>query len=120
MSTVTQSILAGLLLFAATQPPLAEASDPTINVDIGGTGGSCRGVSREIMRNWFDVGQFMGKNRESRKRPRSKDLVCVSPYYANNAISKTIPGVADKLTCYEVDRQPFCCTANHRECAMLP
>jgi hypothetical protein len=102
-----------LLLIALTTLLVSQASaQPSINIGMGSSG--CAEVSRQIVRDWFDVGDMMGEDGKS-NRPSVHDLQCVSPAYVQDAIPRRAG--ASGLKCYKVQGRGVCCDPQLQECA---
>ena len=93
------------------------ASDPsaqaTISIGVGSTG--CQDVSRQILHDWFDVGDILSPDGKG-GRPSADDLQCVSPASVRDAMPRRVAGSA--LKCFNLHGKGVCCDAQMRECAM--
>ena len=101
-----------LIILAMLLAPYA-AAQATFGGGVGSSG--CQDVSRQILRNWFDVQDIMSAGNDSR-RPSAKDLHCVSPAYVRDAIPRRAG--ASGLHCFDVQGKGICCDAQLQECAM--
>lgn len=89
------------------------SAQPSFNVGTGSMG--CQDVSRQIVRDWFDVKDVLGGDAGS-FRPSAGDFRCVSPESVRDALPRHAGGSA--LKCYKVQGAGICCDAQMQECAM--
>ncbi|MCZ6870944.1 MAG: hypothetical protein O7G84_15685, partial [Gammaproteobacteria bacterium] len=100
-----------LLLLALALPPPASAA-----LSGGAGAGDCRSISQYIADNWWDLRSYMGGDFGA-KKPRSRDLRCLSPDVVQGHISKPVPGHSGKLLCFGRGSDPkICCDRNLQAC----
>lgn len=101
------------ILLLLTAGPTALAAGVEIGGGVGGL--ECDGVKRQITRDWFELKRFFRPDETDGKRPKSRDLYCVSPGYTRSAMPKAATSMS--LTCYSVQGSNFCCDKSLQSCA---
>ncbi len=84
----------------------------------GGSVAGCAQVSRSVLRQWFDIGKFLRPGDKSPKRPKSRELQCINPYYFRDQLPKRIPG-SSGLDCFQVQGVKACCDRRLEACVTL-
>jgi len=87
-----------------------------VGIVVGGGGGDCHEVARQIVSNWMDVRDLM-TDASTVKRPMASELQCVSPSVVQT-LNPRRAGTSG-LRCYRVQQTGVCCDAQLQACAAL-
>ena len=113
---ICNALLAMLVVgLSVLSVPVAQAGSLSGGIGVGGA--DCSDVKRQIRRDWMQLREFFRPGQKDLRRPRSREVVCISPYYTRDAMP-----VAQKsfdLTCYNVQGTKFCCDKRLEACAMM-
>jgi hypothetical protein len=101
-----------LMIALAAMTAVTVSAQPTFG--IGGGSMGCQDVSRQIVRDWFDVRDILSPNGNS-ARPSIGELQCVSPAALRDEVPRHVGSGA--LTCYRVRGTGVCCDAQMQQCA---
>lgn len=125
MRRISMMVLAFVWAGSAMAQQGVSGGGGSFNVGFGGVGSvGCSEVTSMVANSWFDVKRVMTGSLKGVRRPRARDLQCISGEHVQSmwtgstALPKSTPG-ARNLRCFELDDGTgTCCDQDVYICAV--